>query len=60
MFKAGDQLRQDILTLQILRVNKIRLESPKVLNLNLLPYNVVSTFGKGQYMALQLAANQGV
>ena len=50
MFKAGDDLRQDILTLQILRVlDKIWLESPKGLNLNLLPYNVVST-GDGQGM----------
>ena len=48
MFKAGDDLRQDILTLQILRVlDKVWLDNG--LNLNLLPYNVVST-GDGQGM----------
>lgn len=48
MFKTGDDLRQDILTLQVLRVmDKIWLD--RGLNLRLLPYNVVST-GDGQGM----------
>ena len=48
IFKAGDDLRQDILTLQVLRVmDKIWLD--RKLNLHLLPYNVVST-GDGQGM----------
>jgi len=48
MFKTGDDLRQDILTLQMLRVmDKIWLD--RGLNLRLLPYNVVST-GDGQGM----------
>ena len=42
MFKTGDDLRQDILTLQVLRVmDKIWLD--RGLNLRLLPYNVIST-----------------
>eukprot|EP00485_Elphidium_margaritaceum_P017531 CAMPEP_0202732442 /NCGR_PEP_ID=MMETSP1385-20130828/187659_1 /ASSEMBLY_ACC=CAM_ASM_000861 /TAXON_ID=933848 /ORGANISM="Elphidium margaritaceum" /LENGTH=1525 /DNA_ID=CAMNT_0049398755 /DNA_START=6 /DNA_END=4583 /DNA_ORIENTATION=+ len=46
LFKAGDDLRQDILTLQVLRtLDRIWLEEG--LNLHLLPYNVVST-GDGQ------------
>ena len=48
MFKTGDDLRQDILTLQVLRVmDKIWLD--RGLNLRLLPYKVVST-GDGQGM----------
>eukprot|EP01083_Nonionella_stella_P198464 728622_1 len=48
IFKTGDDLRQDILTLQILRVmDKIWLD--RGLNLRLLPYNVVST-GDGRGM----------
>ena len=42
LFKAGDDLRQDILTLQVLRImDKLWLD--RGLNLRLLPYNVVST-----------------
>ena len=42
LFKTGDDLRQDILTLQVLRImDKIWLD--RGLNLRLLPYGVVST-----------------
>lgn len=48
MFKTGDDLRQDILTLQVLRVmDKLWLD--RGLNLRLMHYNVVST-GDGQGM----------
>eukprot|EP01083_Nonionella_stella_P153989 495527_1 len=48
IFKAGDDLRQDILTLSMIRVlDAVWLD--RGLNLNLLPYNVVST-GDGQGM----------
>lgn len=51
MFKSGDDLRQDILTLQLLKVmDKIWVSED--LDMRLIPYNCVSTGinaqGKGQ------------